>query len=85
MMANLDLTKHKHVFFKEKGLRACDFMLIVLGAAGSEGHLDQEDSDMSHEKFKYVHIAEEVTCVVTELLLLLLLSHFSRVQLCATP
>ena len=56
-------------------------MLIVLGAAGSEGHLDQEDSHMSHEKF----ITEKITCIVTELLLLLLLlSHFSHVQLCGT-
>ena len=62
-------------------------MLIVLGAAGSEGHPDQEDIHMSHEKFKYVHITEKMTCIVTELLLLLLLlllNHFSHVQLCGT-
>ena len=69
------------MFFKEKDSRAYDCMLIVLGAAGSEGHLDQEDSHMSHEKF----ITEKITCIVTELLLLLLLlSHFSHVQLCGT-
>ena len=70
------------MLFKEKDLRADDFTLIVLGAAGSEGHLEQEDNHMSHEKFKkYVHITEKITEL---LLLLLLLSHFSHVQLCGT-
>lgn len=42
-------------------------MLIVLGAAGPEGHLDQKESYMSHEKLnKYVHITEKMTCIVTE-------------------
>ena len=42
------------MLFKEKDLRADDFTLNVLGAAGSEGHLEQEDKHMSHEKFKKV-------------------------------
>lgn len=42
-------------------------MLLVLGSVEPEGHLDQEESHLSHEKFpKYDHLKETITCKVTE-------------------
>lgn len=42
-------------------------MLIVLGDQGPEGHLDQEESHMSHEKLnRSVHITDKMACIVIE-------------------
>lgn len=41
-------------------------MLITLRGVGP-GDLDHEGSCASHEKFtKYVHVTEEMTCIVSE-------------------
>lgn len=55
------------MFFLKKDLRVYEFMLIVLGDQGPEGHLDQEESHMSHEKLnRSVHITDKMACIVIE-------------------
>lgn len=42
-------------------------MLIVLRSVGPEGHLDQEESHLSHEKLpKYDSLTETITCKVAD-------------------